>query len=107
MGVMLVYCADWLTWEVPYEGDSNASRVARRGMRTHTIPAMSRVYAAVFTNGKVVANVGPSIDVHVVVLYRTHSGTAVCLGSAGCGAGVVNYDIERRPRIWTAAPRGS
>jgi len=68
-------------------------------MRTQTTPATSRVYAAVFTNVKVVANVGPSIDVRVVVLYRTHSGTAIGLGRAGCGAGVVNYDGGQRPRI--------
>jgi len=54
---MLVYCADWLTCEVPYEGDANASRVATPGMRTLSSPATSLVYAAVFTHNKVVANV--------------------------------------------------
>ena len=76
-------------------------------MRTHTSPATSRVYAAVFTNSKVVANVGPSIGVHVEVLHRTHSGTAIGLCSAGWGDGVVHYDGGHRPPQWGAEPKGS
>jgi len=97
MGVMLVYCADWLTCEIPYDGDANASGVATRGMSTHSSPATSLVYAAVFTHKKVVANIEPSIVVHVVVLHRTDSGTAIGLVTAEWGDGVVNYDGGHRP----------
>jgi len=67
-------------------------------MRTHTIPATSLVYAAVFTNKNVEANVQPSIGVLVVVLHRTNSDTAIVLGRAGWGDGGVNYDGGHRPR---------
>ena len=99
MGVMLVYCANWLTCEVPYEGDAKASRVPIRGMRTHSSPATSLVYVAVFTHNKVVANVEPSIGVHVEVLVCTDYGSALGLGRAECvGAPVVNYDDGHRPK---------
>ena len=67
-------------------------------MRIHTIPATSLVYAAVFTNKKVVANVEPSIGVHVVVLHGTDSDTAIVLSRALWGDDVVNYDGGHRPR---------
>ena len=108
MGVMPVYCADWLTCEIPYKADANASRAATRGMRTHSSPATSLVYAAVFTHKKVVANIEPSIVVHVVVLHRTDSGTAIGLGRAGWGDGVVNYDGGHLPnQCGGCARRGS
>jgi hypothetical protein len=71
MCVMLVYCAVRLTCEVPYEADAKAIRVPIRGMRTHSCAGTSLVYPAVFTHKKVVANVGPSVGVHVGVLERT------------------------------------
>ena len=90
---MLVYCADWLTCEVPYYCDANASRVPIHGMRTHSSPATSLEYVAVFTHNKVVANVEPSIGVHVEVLVRTDYGSARGLCRAECGgATVVYYD---------------
>ena len=97
MAVMLVCLADWLTCEVPYEADANASRVPIHGMRTHSSPATSLVYVAVFTHTKVVANVEPSIIVHVEVLVRTHYASALGLGRAeSVGAPVVYYDDGRR-----------
>ena len=106
MGVMLVYCADWLTCEVPYEGDANASWVATRRMRTHTCPATSLVYVAFFTHNKVVANVDPSIVVHVVVLVRTDYGRTIGLCSAeSLGGPVVNYINGHRPRQWVGRGR--
>ena len=96
---MQVYCADWLTCEVPYIADANAFRVAARSMRTHTSPATSLVYAAVLTHQKVITNVEPSFVVHVIVLVRTDYGTAFGLGRAECfGAPVVNYGGGHRPR---------
>jgi len=109
MVVMLVYCADWLTCEVPYEADANAFRVATCGMSTHTCPATSLVYVAVFTHKKVVANVDPSIVVHVIVLVCTDYGSTLGYGRAEClSAPVVNYDGGHRPRQYVGwARRGS
>jgi hypothetical protein len=101
MVVMLVYCAEWLTCEVPYYADANAPRVPISGMRTHVIPATSLVYVAVFTHNKVVANIDPSIGVHVVVLVWTDYGSAIGLGVAEYGAApVVYYDVGHRWREW-------
>jgi hypothetical protein len=97
MAVMLVCLADWLTCEVPYEADANASRAPHRGLHTCSSPATSLVHVAVFTNIKVVANVKPSISVHVEVLVRTHYASALGLGRAeSVGAPVVYYDDGRR-----------
>jgi hypothetical protein len=77
--IKLVYCAERLTCEVAYDGDANASRVPIRGMSTNSRPATSLEYVAGFSDNKVVADVEPSIGIHVMVLVRSDKGSARCL----------------------------
>jgi len=109
MGVVRVYCADWLTCEVPYYADANAFRVPICSMSTHVSPATSLVYVAVFTHKKIVANVVPSISVHVVVLVGTDYGSALGLSRAVCGGAPVMNCGDGHPRRQSGgcASRGS
>jgi hypothetical protein len=109
MVVSLVYCADWLTCEVPYYADTKTSWGQIRDMRAHSSPATSLVNDAVFTHNKVVANIEPSIGVHVVILVGTDYGSALCLGRAEWGgAPVVYYDgWHRSSHRGGCAARGS
>ena len=67
-------------------------------MSTHSSPATSLVYVAVLTHKKIVANVDPSIGVHVIVLVRTDYGSTLGLVRAeSVGTPVVNYDGRHRP----------
>ena len=109
MGVVRVYCADWLTCEVPYYGDANAYRVPICSMSTLVIPAASLVYVAVFTHNKVVADVVPTIRVHVKVLVGTDYVSALGLGRAECGGAPVMNCGDGHPRRQSGgcASRGS
>ena len=68
-------------------------------MGSLTVPATALVGTAVSSDAPVVADIGPSVGVHVEVLHVTHLGGAGVLGGARAAGGVVDHNEGSGP-VW-------
>jgi hypothetical protein len=78
----ILKCEFIITGEGADEADSNALAVIARGVSTLDSPAATLVHVSVSANNEVVTNVGPSIDVHVLILVSLDHGGARRLAAA-------------------------
>jgi len=75
------------------EADTNAVAVVAGSVGSDAIPTTTFVDVAVAADQEVVADVGPAVAVHVVVLEALHHRGARRLGGAGAGLGVVDHHV--------------
>jgi hypothetical protein len=89
-------CFFLLTDEVAKEVDALAVAVVARRVCAHRVPASALVDIAVAADKEAVADVRPTIGVHVVVLDAAHHRGAVVRGAAGASGAVVDHHIGHR-----------
>ena len=82
-----------LTAVVAHEGDADGFGVPVGGMGAHDVPATALVHITIAADQEVVADIGPSQAVHVVVLDVAQLGAAGGLGGAVVAGGVVDDGV--------------
>lgn len=86
----------FLTGESADEADADALCVVTGGVSTLLGPAATLVHVAISTNNKVIADVRPSVDVHVLILVGLNHGDAGRLRAAGGAGTMVDHHVGHR-----------
>jgi hypothetical protein len=78
------------------EAETDRARVEARGVSSLSVPATTLVHLSGVTDAEVVADVSPSVGVHVEVLDVSHLSVTESLSVAAGSIGVVNNEVSWR-----------